>query len=211
METLHEACPFYAADIPYTLGAIAYATGEYDDAMKWFDRFLRWESVSGRPLTPRELKRVPQVEAILPELRFLQQFNAHPDAPQPRVLSEVATRGEYLPTLSADGTLLFFTRAGQRKAKGDLVGRPFEEVHLGSPPWAFATVRSRRGAGVPSTSPTGMAAPPFPMTTGPCIWPSRPPPGNPENIDLYATRYELLDDTGEERVYLWSDPEPLAP
>ena len=38
---------------------------------------------------------------------------------------------EYLPALSADGTLLFFTRAGERKAKGDLVSKPFEKVHLG--------------------------------------------------------------------------------
>ena len=36
-----------------------------------------------------------------------------------------------------------------------------------------------------------------------------PAPGNPENIDLFSTRYSLLDDTGEERVYLWTDPEPL--
>ena len=66
METAR-GLPFYAVDIPY-MGAIAYATGEYDDAMKWFDRFLRWESVSGRPLT-RESSGCP-VEAILPELRF---------------------------------------------------------------------------------------------------------------------------------------------
>ena len=31
-----------------------------------------------------------------------------------------------------------------------------------------------------------------------------PAPGS-ENIDLFSTRYSLLDDTGEERVYLWTD------
>ena len=39
LEAVHEACPVYAADVPYTLGAIAYAEGEYDAALTWFDRF----------------------------------------------------------------------------------------------------------------------------------------------------------------------------
>ena len=211
MRTLHDACPFYSPDIPYILGAIAYATGDYDGALNWFDRFLRWESVSGRPLTPRDLKRVPQVEGILPELRFLQQYNAHPDAAAPRVLSEVATRdGEYLPTLSADGTLLFFTRAGQRKAKGDLVSQAFEEFS-----WA-----RRMGPSHPFDSGEALESP-FNRSNGyggasisidnrsMYLAIKTPATGNPENIDLYATRYELLDDTGGERVYLWSDPQPL--
>ena len=212
LEAVHEACPVYAADVPYTLGVIAYAEGEYDAALTWFDRFLRWEHFTGHPHTPREAKRVPQVKGILPELRFLQQFNAHPDAPAPHILSEVATRdGEYLPTLSADGTLLFFTRAGQRKAKGDLVSRDFEEFT-----WA------RR----PSPSvPFDVGAPlesPFNETNGYggasisidnrslYLAIKTPTPGHSENIDLYATRYELLDDSGEERIYLWSDPRPLT-
>ena len=212
METLHEACPFYAADIPYTLGAIAYATGEYDDAMAWFDRFLRWESVSGRPLTPRELKRVPQVEAILPELRFLQQYNAHPGAPQPRVLSEVATRdGEYLPTLSADGTLLFFTRAGQRKAKGDLVSRPFEEFTWARRPGPSQPFDLGEALESPFNRSNGYGGASISIDNRSLYLAIKTPtPGNPENIDLFATRYELLDDTGDERIYLWRDPEPLA-
>ena len=56
-----------------------------------------------------------------------------------------------------------------------------------------------------------MAAPPFPWTTGPCIWPSSLLlPGNPENVDLYSTRYSLMEDTGDEQVYLWTEPEPIA-
>lgn len=211
METLNAACPFYAPDIPYILGAVAYATGEYDEALRWFDRFLNWASVSGRPLTPRDMKRVPQVEGILPELRFLQQYNAHPHAASPQVLREVATRnGEYLPTLSADGTLLFFTRAGERKAKGDLVSQPFESFS-----WA-----RRTGPSQPFDAGEALASP-FNETNGyggasisidnrsMYLAIQTPAPGNPENIDLYATRYTLLDDTGDERVYLWSDPEPL--
>ena len=127
LRSVHEACNAYAEEVPYTLGAIAYAEGRYEDALRWFDRFLRWQHFTGRPLSPRGLKRVPQVEESLPELTFLRQYNAHSDAPPPAVLTEVSTReAEYLPALSADGTLLFFTRAGERKSKGDLVSQPYE-------------------------------------------------------------------------------------
>ena len=34
-----------------------------------------------------------------------------------------------------------------------------------------------------------------------------PVPGHPENIDLFSARYALLEDTGDETVYLWSEPQ----
>ena len=208
METLHEACPFYLCRHPLHLGG--HRRHRRIRRHEVVRPLPGWESVSGRPLTPRELKRL--VEAILPELRFLQQFNARPDAPQPRVLGEVATQdGEYLPTLSADGTLLFFTRAGQRKAKGDLVSRPFED----SPGLAATGPSQPFDLGEALESPfnlsNGYGGASISIDNRSLYLAIKTPtPGNPENIDLYATRYELLDDTGEERVYLWSDPEPLA-
>ncbi len=209
---VHEACPSFSEELPYTLGSIAFAQGAFDDALSWFDRFIRWEYFTGHPLSPRSARRVEEVESRLPEIQFLVEFNAHADAPPPRVLSSVASRDqEYLPALSADGTLLFFTRAGERKAKGDLVSKPFE----------YFTWSRRTGPSVPFDAGEAMEAP-FNRTSGYggasisvdnrllLLAIKNPAPGNPENIDLFAARYELLDDTGDEKVYLWSEPEPLA-
>lgn len=211
LEAVHEACPDHHEEVPYTLGLIAYAEGRFQEALDWFDRFARWEDFTGRPLSPRSNRRIEDIEASLPDIRFQIEFNAHADAPAPQVLQEVATRDqEYLPALSADGTLLFFTRAGERKAKGDLVSKPFESFT-----WA------RRDAPSSAFDAGESMEDPFNRTTGYggasisvdnrllFLAIKTPEPGHPENIDLYSARYELLDDTGEEKVYLWSEPQPL--
>ena len=210
--SVHEACSRYNEEVPYTLGAIAYAEDRYRDALDWFDRFLQWESRTGQPIAPRNRKRVEQVNGVLPELQFLLEFNAHADAAPPRVLAEVASRdAEYLPALSADGTLLFFTRAGERKAKGDLVSKPFEDFT-----WA-----RRTGPANPFDSGVRLEDP-FNRSGGYggasisvdnrslYLAIQSPAPGNPENVDLYSTRYSLMEDTGDEQVYLWTEPEPIA-
>lgn len=209
---VHAACPGHNEEVPYTLGSIAYAEDKPKEALDWFNLFLQWESKTGRPISPRHRKRLEQVEQVLPELHFLIQYTAHRNAPPPRLLREVSTRdAEYLPALSADGTLLFFTRAGQRKAKGDIVSKPFEDFT-----WA-----RRKGPSVAFDSGLPMEAP-FNRSSsygGASISLDNrslylaiktPAPGNPENIDLYSTRYSLLEDTGDDKVYLWTDPTPLT-
>ena len=211
LEEVFERCPEFNEEVPYTLGLIAYAEERYTDALAWFDRFTRWEHFTGRPLSSRSARRVEDVDASLPEIRFLIEYNAHADSPNPLVLSEVASRDqEYLPALSPDGTLLFFTRAGERKAKGDLVSKPFEQFS-----WA-----RRPGPSSPFDGGTPLEDP-FNRSSGYggasisvdnrllFLAVKSPTPGNPENIDLYSARYELFDDSGEAPVYLWSEPEPL--
>ena len=209
---VHSACPGLDADLPYTLGSIAFAEGDFAASMDWFNRFIQWEQKTGKPLPPRATRRLDDVRARLPEIQFLLEYNAHADSPAPQVLESVATRDqEYLPAVSADGTLLFFTRAGERKAKGDLVSQPFESFS-----WA-----KRSGPSTPFNAGEPMEDP-FNKTAGYggasisvdnrslFLAIKTPEPGNPENIDLYAARYALLDDTGDETVYLWSEPSPLT-
>ena len=213
LESVHEACPVFNEELPYTLGSIAFARGEFEDALHWFDRFTRWEYFTGRPLSPRSNSRLEEVRSRMPEIQFLVEYNAHADSPAPRVLESVATKDqEYLPALSPDGTLLFFTRAGERKAKGDLVSKPFEHF----------TWSRRTGPSMPFDEGESMEDP-FNRRTGYggasisvdnrllLLAIKTPAPDNPENIDLYSARYELLDDTGNEKVYLWGEPEPLTP
>ena len=209
--SVHDACARFDEEVPYTLGAIAYAEDRNQEAMDWFHQFLQWESRTGKPISPRNRKRIEQVEAVLPELQFLIEYTANRDATPPRILDEVATGdAEYLPALSADGTLLFFTRAGERKAKGDLVSRPFEDFTWARRTGPSAPFDSGHPLDDPFNRSSGYGGASISVDNRSLYLAIKTPaPGNPENIDLFSTRYSLLDDTGEERVYLWTDPEPL--
>lgn len=207
----YDACPEGDPEVPYALGSIALAEGRFTDALDWYAHLLNWESETGQPLPAKTVRRVEEAAARLPEIQFLVEFNAHADSPPPKVLASVATRDqEYLPALSADGTLLFFTRAGERKAKGDLVSRPFEQFtwsHRSGPSVPF-------DAGEPMEDPfnrsAGYGGASISVDNRSLFLAIKTPnPSNAENIDLYVARYEVLDDTSDETLYLWSDPVPL--
>lgn len=211
LEEVSERCPEFNEEVPYTLGLIAFAEERYTDALAWFDRFTRWEHYTGRPLSPRSTRRVDEVASSLPEIRFLIDFNAHADSPDPLILSEVASPDqEYLPALSPDGTLLFFTRAGERKAKGDLVSKPFEWFSWARRPGPSSPFDGGEPLGEPFNLSTGYGGASISVDNRLLFLAVKSPaPGNPENIDLYSARYTLFDDSGEELTYLWSEPEPL--
>lgn len=209
--SVHDRCPDYDAELPYTLGSIAFAENEFESAIGWFNRFISWESQTGKPLSPRAMKRLDDVVERLPEIQFLMEFNAHADSPPPKVLSSVASRDqEYLPALSPDGTLLFFTRAGERKAKGDLVSKPFEKftwARRESPDLDFDAGEAMED---PFNRQMGYGGASISVDNRSLFLAIKTPaPGNPENIDLYSARYELMEDTGDEVVYLWSEPAAL--
>ena len=96
------------------------------------------------------------------------------------------------------------------QAKGDWES-PLRRVHPGLAALGLATVGSRRGAGTPSTSPTVCGASISIDNRSLYLAIKTPTPGKPENIDLYATRYEPLDDTGEERVTCGAIPNRSPP
>lgn len=209
--SVHDRCPDYDAELPYTLGSIAFAENQFESAIDWFNRFVSWESQTGKPLSPRAMRRLDDVVERLPEIQFLMEFNAHADSPPPKVLESVASRDqEYLPALSPDGTLLFFTRAGERKAKGDLVSKPFEKftwARRESPDLDFDAGEAMED---PFNRQAGYGGASISVDNRSLFLAIKTPaPGNPENIDLYSARYELLEDTGDEVIYLWSEPAAL--
>jgi hypothetical protein len=193
------------------LGSIAYAEGQFETALEWFDRFIRWESITGKPHSPRSQRRLEDVQKNLPEIQFLIEYNAHADSPPPEVLASVATRDqEYLPALSADGTLLFFTRAGERKAKGDLVSKPFEKFTWARRPGPSEAFDNGTAMEDPFNRTSGYGGASISVDNRSLFLAVKTPvPGHPENIDLFSARYSLLEDTGDETVYLWSEPQAL--
>ncbi len=117
---------------------------------------------------------------------------------------------EFLPALSPDGSLLFFTRRELYKAKGDVVSTENEvfyaaertggeEFNSGSVLGSPFNSRARYGGASISIDNRELY-----------IAASNPTSRNPENIDLFVTEYEIVD-RGEEGdfFYVWGGLTPV--
>lgn len=129
LSKVQETCPTYHSDVPYTLGVMHYAEDRFAEAAKAFEAFRRFPSDDATRLSKDYDKQYKDVEEIMPELQFYVDFYKNTAPLDPVVMENVSTAAdEYLPMLSPDNELLFFTRKQTVKAKGDIVGREVEEL-----------------------------------------------------------------------------------
>lgn len=129
LERVLKECPEHHSDVPYHLGLMHYANGAFSPAAKAFKAFLDFPAHDKAKLARDHDKRVKDVEELMPELRFFIDFYAHDIPFDPKPLPHVSTPAdEYLPMLSPDNDLLFFTRLSKMRAKGDILSREVEEL-----------------------------------------------------------------------------------
>ena len=108
---LIDACPFFRAEAWYMLGAMAYADREYEAAQSYFDEYLRFPPASEEVLGKRRDRYVAEVKEVLPTIAFELAFRENEGKYHPTSIPPVSTpRDEFLPALSPDGSLLFFSR-----------------------------------------------------------------------------------------------------
>ncbi|MCC6542197.1 MAG: OmpA family protein [Flavobacteriales bacterium] len=128
-EQLQEKCPQYHSDVPYCLGVMHYAQDEFAEAARSFKAFQDFPNDDPAKQSKDHDKKYTDVEAVMPELRFYVDFYRNNVPLDPVLVRNVSTPAkEYLPMLSPDNELLFFTRVSQVKAKGDIVSRDVEEL-----------------------------------------------------------------------------------
>lgn len=213
LKRIAEHCPEYHSRMWYFLGAIAYAEQRYDAALEAFDKFIHFPDDDEAKFDRNYDKKYEEVQEALPYVKFYRDFYRHGSELEARVVEGVSsTADDYLPALSPDGELMFYTRRSMQKAKGDLVSRQVEEF----------TVSERTD--INSIFDDGEALPkPFNMGDNYggasisvdnrelFIAKKNPVSGNPENIDLYVAQYERVTDerTGK-KVYRWSELEHLG-
>ena len=129
LEQVQARCPAYHSDLPYILGTALYAEGRFAEAAKAFEAFRRFPAEDASRVSKDYDTKYKDVDAVMPELQFYVDFykNAAPLDPWP-VPNVNTSADEYLPMLSPDNELLFFTRKKQERAKGDIVARDVEEL-----------------------------------------------------------------------------------
>lgn len=203
-------CPDFHAEPWYELGAIAYANGDASTAIERFTRFL--EFPDEYRLGKRYDRQAEDVRAVMDELVFMEAFHAYEDQMELIPVHGVNTPSdEYLPALSPDGSLLFLTHAERVKPKGDVISQVVERFQ-----WSH-----REAGAVDFMLPEDLA---HPFNDGSryggasisvdnrelYIAASNPVPSNPENIDIFGVKYEVVGRTAAGGfAYEWGDLTPL--
>lgn len=206
-----ELCELYNPEAHYILGALAFMQSEPENALAQFEIFLDKTTESKSRSINRKRE---EVENLIPNIKFEIDYYANEGTyiPTPLPLTSLVN-DEYLPALSPDGRILFFTRADKIKARGDVVTKRVEELV-----WA-------KRLSVDTPFDVGEVLD-YPFNDGDkyggvsisidnrilIVAATNPDERNQQNIDLFATTYKIdgKDDEGG-FIYYWDDLENLGP
>ncbi|MFP5470455.1 MAG: OmpA family protein [Bacteroidia bacterium] len=211
-ERLIRVCPNYHADAYYNLGVIAYGKEENEKALNYFKGFIDFKTDDEKRVNKNYEQQLYDVKDIIEELEFTVNFYNNPVSFNPQMVYNVSTeKEEYLPMLSPDNELLFFTRRYERKNLGDLVTTIVEELTL-----SRKTSENEYSAGQIMKAPFNV--PEYTNYGGVSI-----SPDNREmficackmekgynNCDIYVTNYHQEEDSTGKKIYIWSELENLG-
>lgn len=205
------SCPKYHADAYYYSGIIAYANQDYEKAQEYFEGFLTFDKEQGKISRDHEAKE-GDIASVLPEVRFYNDFYSNPVEYNPRRLANVNTQAEeYLPMLSPDNELIFFTRKSKEKAKGDLYAREVERFMMAEQ--IDGTKEYQNAQALPPPFNVGdnyggitLSLDNREMFITVC----KPVSANYKNCDLYVSRYEREINKEGKVIYSWSGLENLG-
>ncbi len=211
-EKVIEQCPAYHADAHYYAGLIYYSGQDYKEALQAFEGFLNFDAANGKVSRDQSIKE-KDVRDIVPEVKFYVDFYANPVAFNPVLLGGVnSAADEYLPMLSPDNELIFFTRKENIREMGSVYTR---EVEL------FMEARQTED---PNFYKDSKPLPP-PFNVGDnyggvslsldnremFVTVCQPVTERYKNCDIYVTNYERSKDVSGREVLNWSGLTNLGP
>ncbi len=204
-------CPEYHADAFYYAGIIAYGNQDYGQATEYFESFLGFDTEKGKSSRDHD-EKISDVLSVLPETKFYDAFYSNPVAFNPRRLGNINTMAdEYLPMLSPDNELIFFTRKSREKAKGDLYAREVERFMMAE---KAAVNDFKQGTPLPPPFNVGdnyggvsLSVDNREMFVTVC----KPISSSYKNCDIYVTKYERSTDESGQVSFQWSGLENLGP
>lgn len=210
---LEQTCPDYHADIYYQLGVIYYSEQQDCEALKYFKKFLAFKTDDESKLSKKYDKQLTDVEEIMEEVDFYCNFfTTNKVNFNPVLVKNVSTaeRDEYLPIISPDNELIFYTQEYEYKEVGGIMTQTIQEF----------CEASRPSASEPFSKGTPM---PDPFNIGPkyggatisidnkemyvCACAKE---GNYWNCDIFMTKYDITEVKGKKK-YIWSELINIGP
>ncbi|HRH71014.1 MAG TPA: OmpA family protein [Flavobacteriales bacterium] len=214
-DQLQAKCPNYHSDVPYHLGIMHYAQDEFAEAAKAFEAFRKFPSDDATKLSKDYDKKYTDVEAVMPELQFYVDFYKNTAPLDPELLRNVSTPAkEYLPMLSPDNELIFFTRVSKVQAKGDIMAREVEQLSEARRPDVKSDFNAGRALPDPFNMGDGYGGVTISVNNQEMFVTVCGPKDTKgySNCDIYRSHYETrfdLDQGGQ--VFEWSGLESLGP
>lgn len=214
LKSLVEKCPDYHSDVYYYIGAIEYADQHYDEALEAFDYFLKFPDDDPTKFKRDYDKKYDEVKEAMEGVQFWKDFYNNGEGFDPDRVGGVSSEGnDYLPCLSPDGEIMFFTRSVSKQAKGDLVRTQREEFT-----WSFRPdINANFDGGESLPRPFNFGSTNYGGATisvdnkQMIIAVKNPVADNDQNIDLYATSYTYgWNEANAQDQYSWSELEPLG-
>jgi outer membrane protein OmpA-like peptidoglycan-associated protein/tetratricopeptide (TPR) repeat protein len=209
---LIDVCPNFHADAYYNVGLIEYNKGNNEDALRYFKGFLSFKSEEEKRYSKNYDKQLIDVKDIIEELEFTVNFYNNPVPFSPKIVANVSTeKEEYLPMLSPDNELLFFTRRFSRKNMGDIMAVTIEELTMSqriSKDDFSSGVAMKAPFNVPEyTNYGGVSISPDNKEMYVCACKME---GGYNNCDIYVTTYHKEENDKGKMVYVWSELQNLG-
>ena len=213
LEKVVSICPLYHSELYYFLGAMSYANKEYDQAKTQFEQFMRFPDDDPSKFEKDYPKKYDEVKEALVSVEAYAEIYADQPEYLPRKVGGVSSDvDDYLPLISPDGEIMFFTRKKFTRAKGDFEDRLQEEFTWCRRP----DINSNFDGGSALPEPFNMGDNYGGATVSVdnkelIIAKKNPVAKNQQNIDLYSTRYTRTTDAAGKSVYLWGELVNMGP
>lgn len=214
LKPLVALCPEYHSDPFYYLGAMSYADQHYTEALDYFDQFLKFPSDDEDKLGRDYNENYENVKAAIPSVEFYQKYAENPVDYDPQKVEEISSKEgeEYLPVLSPDNEIIFFTKKHQKKSKGIVGASWVEEFTMSKRADINSSFGEPKALPAPFNLGDNYGGATISVDNKEMYVAKVQPNGlNPQNIDIFKTTYakEFDEDKGED-VYRWSELESIG-
>jgi outer membrane protein OmpA-like peptidoglycan-associated protein/tetratricopeptide (TPR) repeat protein len=211
-QQLDELCPNYHSEVYYYLGAMSYADREYEKAIDYFEKFLRFPDSDPTKFEKDYQKKYAEVEEALKSVKaYAEIYKDNIDYKPIRVTGVSSPTDDYLPLISPDGEIMFFTRTVSKQAKGDIATRTYEYFSWCKRP--DINTNFDEGNALPEPFNQGANCGGATITVDNrelIVAMKNPNPKNPDNIDLFSTKYSLKTTEMGQKIYQWGPLESLG-
>jgi len=211
-QQLDEMCANYHSEVYYYLGAMSYADREYDKALVYFEKFLRFPDSDPSKFDKDYQKKYGEVEEALTNVKaYAEIYKDQVDFQPVKVNGVSSPTDDYLPLISPDGEIMFFTRTVSKQAKGDVAPRTYELFSWCKRPDINTPFDGGNALPEPFNQGANCGGATITVDNRELIVAMKNPnPKNPDNIDLFSTRYNLITNDVGQKIYQWGPLESLG-